>query len=98
MQREKKQPLPPFTSAKKEAEFWENHSALDYNLNFSAEQLDVHPDARSIPINLRLPGWLVNEIQTLAQEEGVPYQRLIRQVLIRFVENRQQREHSAEPG
>ena len=98
MQREKKQPLPPFTSAKKDAEFWENHSALDYHLNFSAEQLDVQPDARSIPIHLRLPGWLVNEIQTLAQEEGVPYQRLIRQVLIGFVENRQQREHRTEPG
>lgn len=86
-----KLPLSPLTSEQKEAEFWENHSALDYELKFSAEQLDVHPDARSIPINLRLPRWLVEEIKGLAQEQGMSYQRFIRQALITFVENCQQR-------
>jgi len=90
MQYKQKLPLSPLTSEQKEAEFWENHSALDYDLKFSAEQLDVHPDARSIPINLRLPRWLVEDIKALAQGQGTSYQRLIRQVLVAFVENCQQ--------
>ncbi|MBI1923863.1 hypothetical protein HYR99_06395 [Candidatus Poribacteria bacterium] len=96
MQPKQKLPVPPITAAKKEAEFWENHSALDYDLNFSSEPLDVHPDAWSVPINLRLPRWLVNDIKALAQEGGIPYQRFIRQVLIAFVESRQQRERTSE--
>lgn len=92
MPKNQKPPLPRLLSEKEEAEFWENHSALDYDLKFSAEQLDVHPDARSLPITIRLPQWLVKDIKALAQEAGIPYQRLIRQVLMAFVESRQQRE------
>ena len=96
MQQKQKPSVPPMTSTKKEAEFWDNHSALDYDLNFSSEQLDVHPDVRSIAINLRLPRGLVNKIKVLAQEDGVSYQRFMRQVLMDFVESRQQREHKPE--
>jgi predicted DNA binding CopG/RHH family protein len=91
MPKEQKPPVPSIPSAKQEAEFWENHSALDYNLNFSSEPLDVHPDARSISINLRLPRWLIDQIKAIAQEDGITYQRLIRQVLIAFVESRRKR-------
>ncbi len=91
MQYKRKLPLSPLTPEWKEAEFWENHSALDYDLNFSAEQLDVHPDAYSIPINLRLPRWLVKNIKSSAQEQGISYQRFIQQVLIAFFESYQQR-------
>jgi predicted DNA binding CopG/RHH family protein len=86
MHPKKKLPLPSFTSAKKEAEFWENHSALDYDLNFSTEQFDIHPNAGSISLNIRLPGWLVNEIKAYAQEDGLSHQRFIREVLIAHVE------------
>ena len=89
MQHEQKPSPPPIASPKKEAEFWENHSALDYDLDFSSKQLDVHPGARSITIDLRVPGWLVNAIKGFAQEEGIPYQRFIRKVLTDFVESRQ---------
>ncbi len=91
MQYKQKLPLSPLTSEQEEAEFWENHSALDYDLKFSAEQLDVHPDAHSIPINLRLPRWLVKDIKAFAQEQGISYQRFIRQALIAFVESCQKR-------
>ncbi len=77
-------------------QFWGNHSALDYDLNFLSEPLDVHPDARSVPIHLRLPRWLVNDIKALAQVEGIPYQRFIRRVLIACVESHQQRERMSE--
>ena len=90
MPKGQKPPVPSMPSAKQEVEFWEHHTALDYDLHFSSEQLDVHPDARSVSLHLRLPRWLVNEVKEIAREEGIPYQRLIRQTLIAAVENRRQ--------
>lgn len=41
----------------------------------------VSPDARTIPINLRMPIWLLRTIKQDAQKRKVPYQRAIKSAL-----------------
>jgi predicted DNA binding CopG/RHH family protein len=80
-----KKTIPDFQSEKEEQEFWETHHPLDGDMEFVTEPVEVDPMARSQPISIRLPKWLITNIKVIAAEMDMPYQTLIKECLKDFV-------------
>ncbi len=96
----KKEPIPDFKSEAEEQEFWATHSALDYEMEVVEAAIKADPIARTRPISLRLPERLTADLKEIAQDEGLPYQTLIKLCLRKFVEVRKarvRRQTSASP-
>ncbi|MBI1922678.1 hypothetical protein HYR99_00360 [Candidatus Poribacteria bacterium] len=77
--------IPGFRTEKKEHEFWSTHSSADYNMEEVSETIEFDSKARTQQISLRLPHWLIEELKMIAADEGIPYQRLIKNCLKELV-------------
>ncbi len=84
----KKKPIPDFPSEEEEQEFWATHSALDYEMEIVEAEVKIDPMARTRLVSLRLPERLIADLKEIAREEDLPYQRLIKLCLQKFVEVR----------
>jgi predicted DNA binding CopG/RHH family protein len=81
--------IPNFTTEKAEHEFWSTHSSVDYETEAVSEDIKFDSQAKTEQIQLRVPRWLTDELRAIAADEGIPYQRLIKNCLKEFVIARQ---------
>lgn len=82
-----KRKLPEFRSDAEAEEFVATADLSDYDLSpMKRTQFEFLP--KSERVNMRLPRQLLQAVKARAAEEGVPYQRFIRQVLENAVEAR----------
>jgi len=80
--------IPHFRSEAAEQEFWATHDAMDYEMELVEAEVKVDPLARTRLISLRLPERLIRDLKEVAHSEGLPYQKLIRLCLQKFIEVR----------
>ena len=78
-QRIKKKPLPRFTSEDAERRFWATHDSMDY-FDWDKAVEPVFPNLKpsTTAISIRLPVSMLHELKTLANEQDVPYQSLLK--------------------
>ncbi|OGB96907.1 MAG: hypothetical protein A3G35_10025 [candidate division NC10 bacterium RIFCSPLOWO2_12_FULL_66_18] len=92
--------LPAFRTDAEERAFWENHRPGDYAGGMLPERVQVsrrirrRVTERKENLTLRMEPSRVQEIKTLAQELGVPYQTLMRMWIV----ERLRREKVGESG
>jgi predicted DNA binding CopG/RHH family protein len=80
--------VPKFKNEDEEREFWANHSPLDYFDLSKVKKVEfpnLKPTLRSI--SLRLPEGMISTLKTMANSYDVPYQSLIKILLVRGIEN-----------
>ena len=78
----------PVLKSDEEAETFLQQDLSDYlhGGNIAAFRFEFQPKDKSI--NLRLPKGLLKAVRTRAKRQGIPYQRFIRQVLERALNQR----------
>ena len=78
MKNEKKR-IPHFKDEDKEREFWATHDSTEY-IDWSTSKRvrfsDLKPSEKAISI--RMPEFLVADLKFLANQQGVPYQSLLK--------------------
>lgn len=74
-----KKPLPRFKSLKREAEFWDHHSPLDYD--FKPARVKFSPHLKKRLISIRVHESLLKAVKHLAARRHVPYQTFIHALL-----------------
>ncbi len=78
--------LPTFKNEAEERQFWQTHDSADYidwNKAKPASFPNLKPSTQTI--SLRLPANLLNDIKVLANKEDIPYQSLIKMLLVQGV-------------
>ena len=84
-------PLPQFESEEEELLFWDEHHPAD----FFTEPADVTiklKRSRKKMVSVRIDEDLQSDLKELAAKHGVPYQRLMRELLRHAVANLKRRE------
>ena len=79
--------VPKFRSEKEELEFWATHDSTEYIDYLKAKGVlfpNLKPSTRSISI--RLPESLIEHLKVLANKRDIPYQSLLKMLLIEKVE------------
>lgn len=78
--------IPKFKTKKQEEQFWQQHDSTDF-IDWGSAKRAVFPNLKpsTKTISLRLPESLLNEIRILANKEDVPYQSLMKILLVRGV-------------
>ncbi len=75
--------IPHFKSTEAEAQFWDTHDTTDF-IDWSKARkthlVNLKPSTRTI--SLRLPDDLLASIKVMANKEDVPYQSLMKILLI----------------
>ena len=87
-----KKTIPDFKTEKEEQEFWEKNSSLDYDMELVAENFEIDDMAKTQLISIRMEKWLLRDLKEIANQEGFPYQTIIKECLKRLVKARKQRE------
>ena len=74
-----RKPVPRFGSEDAERRFWAKHDSLDY-FDWSKAVRPAFPNLKpsTTAISIRLPVSMVEELKTLANEQDVPYQSLMK--------------------
>jgi len=93
----KRKELPIFTSQEEERDFWATHDATDYVDWSDAEQVlmpNLKPTLKTVSV--RLPEFLLDSIKVLANKRDVPYQSLIKILLVEGVERELSSEKESE--
>lgn len=74
--------LPKFKNEDQERNFWATHDTTDY-FDWSKAKVVHFPDLKpsTKAISMRLPIWLLSDIQIMANKRDVPYQSLIKTIL-----------------
>ena len=80
--------IPTFKNLSEEREFWRTHDSADY-IDWSKAKNAYFPSLKpsTKTISLRLPESLLNEIKILANKEDVPYQSLMKILLMQGIKN-----------
>ncbi|MBI3099177.1 MAG: BrnA antitoxin family protein [Planctomycetes bacterium] len=84
--------LPKFPSEEAERAFWEGHDSADY-FDLSGMKQAVLPNLKptSRSISVRIPESLLCELKALAGKKGVPYQSLMKILLLDGVKRERRR-------
>ena len=71
--------IPEFASEDAERRFWAKHDSVDY-FDWSRSAQPALPNLRpsTMAISIRLPVSMLEELKTLANEQDVPYQSLLK--------------------
>ncbi len=79
----KKQINPPkFNNEDEEREFWANIDLSDYIESADLQKITLpNLKPRTRPISIRFPEYVLDAVKERANELGVPYQSLIKQVV-----------------
>ncbi len=74
--------IPDFKSSDEEAKFWAEHDSADY-IDWPKAEKAVFPNLKlsTESISMRLPAPLLAHIKALANDQGVPYQSLMKMYL-----------------
>jgi predicted DNA binding CopG/RHH family protein len=79
--------VPKFKTEKEEFEFWSTHDSTEYVDYSKAKRVlfsNLKPSTRTISI--RLPESLIEHLKLLAHTRDIPYQSLLKMLLIEKVE------------
>ena len=79
--------VPKFKSEKEEFEFWSTHDSTEYVDYSKAKRMllsKLKPSTRTISV--RLPESLIEHLKLLANKRDIPYQSLLKMLLIEKVE------------
>lgn len=79
--------IPKFKTEDEEREFWANADSTDYvdwNKKETAAFANLKPTTKTI--SLRLPDSMLDEIKTLANKRDIPYQSLIKIILMERID------------
>ena len=79
--------VPEFKSKKEEFEFWSTHDSTEYVDYSKARRVllsNLKPSTRTISV--RLPESLIEHLKLLAHKRDIPYQSLLKMLLIEKVE------------
>lgn len=79
--------VPKFKTEKEEFEFWSTHDSTEYVDYSKAKRVlfsNLKPSTRTISI--RLPESLIEHLKLLAHKRDIPYQSLLKMLLIEKVE------------
>ncbi|HFD40885.1 MAG TPA: hypothetical protein ENJ31_13665 [Anaerolineae bacterium] len=79
--------IPRFASEEEEREFWATHDATEF-IDFSAAKPVMMPNLKPTlrTVSIRLPEFLLESIQVLAHKQDVPYQSVIKMLLMKGIE------------
>jgi len=77
--------IPEFKNEAEEAEFWDEHDSTEF-LNWD----DAEVKSKMKLISIRLPEELINEFKEIAKQKDKPYQKLIKNILIEYLEKKEQ--------
>jgi len=79
--------VPKFRSEKEESEFWATHDSAEY-LDYSRAKRVLFPNLKpsTRSISIRLPESLIEHLKVLANKRDIPYQSLLKMLLIEKVE------------
>jgi len=82
----KQKKLPKFKTLAEERDFWQQQDSTEY-LDWSKAKRAVFPNLKpsTKTISLRLPESLLNAIKTLANKEDIPYQSLMKMLLVQGI-------------
>jgi predicted DNA binding CopG/RHH family protein len=86
---DKGKPIPPLLTDEDAERFLEEADLSEYDLS-GFVPANFHLRAQDARVNMRLPATLLTEVKRAATEERVPYQRLIRQLIVEGLAARQQ--------
>lgn len=78
--------IPRFKNEDAERAFWATHEVVDYFDITKAKRITfskLQPSTKTI--SLRLPKFLLEQIQLLAREEDIPYQSFMKHILFEKV-------------
>jgi len=75
-----KRDIPEFANEEEERIFWQTHDSTDYIDWSAARQVFLRS------ISLRLPEPLLARLRMMANERDIPYQSLIKMILVEHVE------------
>ena len=83
----KKKQIPKFKSEEEEREFWSSHDVTDF-IDFSEAKQALMPNLRPTlkKISIRLPESLLESIKVLAHKRDIPYQSLMKILLVEGIE------------
>jgi len=87
--------IPKFKSIAEEQDFWRKHDSADF-IDWTKAKRAVFPKLKpsTITISLRLPESLLNQIRILANKDDIPYQSLMKMLLVQGVNSlKKQDEH-----
>ncbi len=78
--------IPKFKSAAQEGKFWDTHDSTEY-VDYSQAKLGFFPNLKpsSRTISIRLPETLLGAIKVLANKQDVPYQSMLKILLVQKV-------------
>jgi len=81
--------LPEFKTEEEERLFWSKNDSTDY-IDWSEAQEAVFPNLKPTTqsISIRLPLTLLDDLKVLANKMDVPYQSLIKIMLVESVKNK----------
>ncbi len=76
--------IPKFKNEDKERDFWATHSVIDY---FDMSKAILNPSLPNLKfstktITIRVPESLLDDLKTLANKMDIPYQSLMKKLLI----------------
>ena len=86
MAKRKLKAIPRFASEDEEAEFWDTHDSTEY-VDWSRARRAIFPNLKltTQTISLRMPAGLLAELRMIANSRDIPYQSLIKQILVERV-------------
>ncbi len=78
--------IPRFKSPEAEEKFWATHDSTDF-IDYSRVDIGFMPELKpsSRTISIRLPEPLIEAIKVLANREDIPYQSMLKALLIEKV-------------
>jgi predicted DNA binding CopG/RHH family protein len=88
-----KRDIPAFSTDQDEIDFWAEHDVVDFfDWTRSVEGSFPMLKPSTTAISIRLPAAMLEDLKALANEQGVPYQSLLKMFLAeRIARERQQR-------
>lgn len=80
--------LPKFKTLSEERDFWQEHDSADY-IDWSKAKRAVFPNLKpsTKTISLRLPESLLNAIKVMANKDDIPYQSLMKMLLVKGIKD-----------
>jgi predicted DNA binding CopG/RHH family protein len=86
--------LPQFRSEEEEIRFWDEHHPADYFTELAPDVIIELKRSRKKMVSVRIDEGLQADLKAIAAEHGIPYQRLMRELLRGAVVNLRRRETS----
>jgi len=78
-------PLPDFKSEEEELAFWDEHSPADYFTERADDIIIELQRDRKKMVSVRIEEELQDDLKQIAGKHGIPYQRLMRELIRRGV-------------